>query len=67
VVIDVINPRTRALLWRGEGTARLSENTSEDLRLLAKIAEAIAAKFPRATPTTVAATQWNLTPKGASQ
>jgi hypothetical protein len=55
VVIDVINPRTRELLWRGEGTARLSDNTSEDLKLLAKAAEAIVAKFPRATITTVAA------------
>lgn len=54
VVIDVIDPRTRELLWRGEGTARLSDNTSEDLKLLAKAAESIVAKFPRASATTVA-------------
>lgn len=57
VVIDVIDSRTRELLWRGEGTARLSDNTTEDLKLLAKAAEAIAAKFPHAAARTVAVAQ----------
>lgn len=49
VIVDVIDPRTRDLLWRGEGTARLSDDTSKNVELLAKAAEAIIAEFPQAT------------------
>jgi hypothetical protein len=55
VVIDVINASTHELLWRGEGTAHLTDDTSQDLKRLAKAAEAIVAKFPRASAVTVAA------------
>jgi hypothetical protein len=55
VIIDVIDPRTRDLLWRGEGKATLSNDLSEDLKRLGKAAEAIIAKFPQATRPVVAA------------
>lgn len=54
VVIDVINPRTRTLLWRGEGKATLSDEPAENVRQLAKAADAIVAKFPHATSRVVA-------------
>ncbi len=48
VVIDVINPSTRQLLWRGEGKAVLTDDASENVKQLTKAAEAIVAKFPQA-------------------
>jgi Domain of unknown function (DUF4136) len=49
VVVDVIDPRTQELLWRGEGTARLSDDPAENVKELAKAAEAVVRKFPAAT------------------
>ena len=54
VIVDVINPTTHALLWRGEGTAALSDDLNENVKQLAKAAEAIVARFPQATPRVVA-------------
>lgn len=54
VIVDVINPRTRELMWRGEGRASVSEDLNRQVKELAKAAEAIIAKFPRATPRVVA-------------
>jgi hypothetical protein len=55
LIVDVINPSTRGLLWRGEGKAVLSDDLSENVKQLAKAAEAIVARFPHATPRAVAA------------
>jgi hypothetical protein len=57
VIVDVVNPRTRELMWRGEGKAALSDDLNRQVKELAKAAEAIIAKFPRATPAVVAAVQ----------
>ncbi|MEX2154437.1 MAG: DUF4136 domain-containing protein [Gemmatimonadaceae bacterium] len=54
VIVDVLNPRTRLLLWRGEGTAELSNDPNENLKQLAKVANKIIAKFPRAKTSLVA-------------
>lgn len=54
VIIDVIDPRSRELLWRGEGKARLSDDMSKNVELLAKAAEAIIAEFPQPTGPLVA-------------
>lgn len=54
VIIDVVKPGTRELLWRGEGKAALSDDPNENLNQLAKAAEAIVGKFPRATSRVVA-------------
>jgi hypothetical protein len=55
VIIDGIDARTRELLWRGEGKARLSTDMSKNVELLAKAAEAIIDKFPQAERPLVAA------------
>jgi hypothetical protein len=57
VVIDVVKPGSRQLLWRGEGRAALSDDSGENVRQLMKAAEAIVAKFPEATRRTVATRQ----------
>lgn len=49
VIIDVINPATKTLLWRGEGKATLSDDPSENVKQLSKAAEAIIGKLPHAT------------------
>lgn len=57
VVVDVVRPGTRELLWRGSGTAALSKDPASDVKALSKAAEAIVAKFPRAVPAKVVATR----------
>ena len=54
VVVDVVTPITRELLWRGTGSTRLIEEPTADTRELQSVARAIMKKFPRATPRTVA-------------
>lgn len=54
VVIDVVRPGTRELLWRGEGRAELTDTPAKNVERLAKAASAIVAKFPQATPRLVA-------------
>lgn len=54
VIIDVIKPVTRNLLWRGEGRAALSNDPNENVAQLSKAANAIIAKFPHATNPVVA-------------
>jgi hypothetical protein len=56
VIVDVIDPVTRELLWRGAGQARLSNDMSENVELLAKAAAAIVARFPQAPPALIAGT-----------
>jgi hypothetical protein len=55
VIIDVVKPITRELLWRGEGKAHLSADVGENVQQLAKAAEVIVSKFPHATSRVVAA------------
>lgn len=54
VVVDVITPGTRDLLWRGSASARLTEDPVEDTKELGKVARAIVRKFPHATERVVA-------------
>jgi hypothetical protein len=55
VVVDVVKPGTRALLWRGEGRAELMDDPGDNVKALAKTAAAIVARFPEAAPRVVAA------------
>jgi hypothetical protein len=48
VVVDVIDPRTQELLWRGEGRARLSSDPAENVKELARAAEKVVRKYPAA-------------------
>jgi hypothetical protein len=50
VVVDVIKPRTRELLWRGKGRARVSDDAGAYELDLQKTVSAIVARFPRARP-----------------
>jgi hypothetical protein len=55
MVIDVVNLQfPRRLLWRGEGKAELSRDVGDNIAQLAKAAEAVVAKFPRATTKLIA-------------
>jgi hypothetical protein len=54
VIVDVINPTTHELLWRGQGTAELTENLNDNVKRLARVAEKVVAKFPHAMPRAVA-------------
>jgi hypothetical protein len=54
VVVDVLRPGTRELLWRGTGTARMTEDVGKDTKELQKVAAAIAKRFPRASERMVA-------------
>lgn len=55
VIVDVINPDTRDLLWRGSSTARLGDDPAENTKELQRAAIAVVEKFPRAKPVAVAA------------
>ena len=57
VVIDVVRPGSRQLLWRGVGTAVLSDDPADNIKQLTKAAEAIVARFPEATKRLVASRQ----------
>lgn len=50
VVVDVIKPQTRELLWRGKGRARVSDDERAYERDLQRTVSAIVARFPRAEP-----------------
>jgi hypothetical protein len=50
VVVDVIDGRTRELLWRGKGLARVSDDEQAYELDLQKTVTAIIARFPRAQP-----------------
>lgn len=45
LIVDVINPKTKALLWRGEGAIQFSEKASEYAEALQYAADAIAGQF----------------------
>jgi hypothetical protein len=48
VIVDVIDPATKELLWRGQGQANVSQDPSTYTAELAKTVQAIVAKFPAA-------------------
>ena len=48
VIVDVINPSTKELLWRGQGVARVSDDEAQYEQDLLKTVTAILDKFPRA-------------------
>jgi hypothetical protein len=48
VIVDIVNPETLDLLWRGSATATLSEKPDAMTKELQKAAKAIIEKFPRA-------------------
>jgi hypothetical protein len=50
VIIDVIEPTSRDLLWRGRGVAIVSDDEREYLTHLRNTVAAILEKFPRAQP-----------------
>jgi hypothetical protein len=50
VVVDVIDAKTRELLWRGKGLARVSDDERGYELDLQKTVTAIVARFPRARP-----------------
>ena len=54
VVIDVVRWDTKELLWRGVGTAHLSNDADKNVSLLGDAVDEIIGKFPAATLRTVA-------------
>ena len=48
VIVDVIDPKTMDLLWRGQGVATVSDDEAEYERELKKTVAAIVDKFPGA-------------------
>lgn len=48
VIIDVIRPRDRDLLWRGSASARMWGDAPADVRELQKVAAGIMKKYPSA-------------------
>jgi hypothetical protein len=60
VIVDVIDPATKELLWRGQGKAEVSQDPATYTAELAKTVSAIVAKFPVAGGSaTTAAAQGN--------
>jgi GTP:adenosylcobinamide-phosphate guanylyltransferase len=49
VVIDVVDGRTRELLWRGHGVSVVSDQPSEYVKDLREAVDAILAKWPGRT------------------
>jgi hypothetical protein len=48
VIVDVFDPRTKDLLWRGQGVAAVSDDEQQYEQELKKAVEAIVDKFPAA-------------------
>jgi hypothetical protein len=55
LIVDVIDPKTKDLLWRGQGIAPVSENEQVYERDLQKAVEAVVDKFPAASSKVVLA------------
>ncbi len=49
VIVDVFDPKTKDLLWRGQGVAAVSDNQEQYVQELQTTVGAILAKFPAAT------------------
>jgi hypothetical protein len=48
VIVDVFDPKTKNLLWRGQGVATVSDNEAQYEQDLKRTVEAIVDKFPGA-------------------
>ena len=48
VIVDVFDPKTKDLLWRGQGVTAVSDNEQQYEQDLKKAVEAIVDKFPAA-------------------
>src|SRR5690242_19665978 len=55
VIVDVVNPETLDVLWRGSATIALDHDPLVNAKELTNAAAAIIDRFPRATPIAVAA------------
>ena len=54
VIVDVTDPRTSQLLWRGQGVEPVSNDPVKYANAMQAVVNAIVAKFPQASPSTVA-------------
>ncbi len=50
VIVDLVDPASHRLLWRGEGVAPPSNDPNRQLAAMESVLDAIAAKLPRAIP-----------------
>ena len=57
MIVDVINPATLDLLWRGSGTATLGDDPDANTKELQRVALAVIEKFPRAKSGPLVATR----------
>jgi hypothetical protein len=55
VIVDVTDPRSSQLLWRGQGVEPVSNDPTQYQADLQGVVNAIVAKFPQASPQTTAA------------
>jgi hypothetical protein len=56
VIVDITDPRTNELLWRGQGVEPVSTDPVQYANALQGVVSAIIAKFPQATAQPVAST-----------
>lgn len=54
VIVDVVDPETLEVLWRGAGTAAITADPLENAREVVSVATTIVQKYPRARPVVVA-------------
>jgi hypothetical protein len=54
VIVDVIDPARRELLWRGEGVTELTDDATENIARLQDAVDKVVARFPRAVVRPVA-------------
>jgi hypothetical protein len=54
VIIDIVDPDSRKLLWRGRGVATVSDNPRKYLKELSRIVPRIVDRLPPALPAVVA-------------
>jgi hypothetical protein len=50
LIVDVVDPRSNELLWRGQSKSEVSDDQQEYLRQVSKSVKAILERFPRALP-----------------
>jgi hypothetical protein len=48
VIVDLVDPGSRQLLWRGQGVAQVSNNPNKYVNELGKVVNSIAKKLPAA-------------------
>jgi hypothetical protein len=57
VIVDVTDPKTNELLWRGQGVEPVSNDPVKYAGDLQTVVNAIVAKFPQASPGAMATGQ----------